>query len=156
MARKDDLAKRLADEIESVIGERLAQIKNPVIRQAIEEALRDQVYENLGDIASGQIRNIVDDSMDDLLAAIQGKAKKKPSTALQKTFNSNDNGGKGSSRSSSGGKNSPSAPSGGKSSGSKNSPSRSSGGKSSGGKGSSYSRPTRRYGSGGKSGPGGK
>ena len=72
MARIDILAKRLADQIDSVINQRLGQIQNPVIRKAIEETLRDQVYENMGNALSSKVDDVVDQSMKDIIDSIQG------------------------------------------------------------------------------------
>lgn len=131
MARIDILAKRLAEQIDSVIEQRLGKIGNPVIRKAIEESLRDQVYENIGDLVSGEIEKVVDESMKDIINSIQGiQAKKKNRAAASKI--SRSFGGK----SGSGAKYSP--------------PTRSSGAKSSGAKASNKNVP--RPASGGKSG----
>lgn len=92
MARIDILAKRLADQIDSVINQRLGQIENPVIRKAIEETLRDQVYENMGNSLSSKVDAVVDQSMKDIIDSIQGTGSKRKRAATSKV--SRDFGGK--------------------------------------------------------------
>lgn len=92
MARIDILAKRLADQIDSVINQRLGQIENPVIRKAIEETLRDQVYENMGNSLSSKVDAVVDQSMKDIIDSIQGTGSKRKRGSASKI--SSDFGGK--------------------------------------------------------------
>lgn len=84
MARIDILAKRLADQIDSVINQRLGQIQNPVIRKAIEETLRDQVYENMGNALSSKVETVVDQSMQDIIGSIQGTKSKRKRASTSK------------------------------------------------------------------------
>lgn len=135
MAKYDDLKKKLSAEINRVIADRVRSIRDQPVRQAVEETLREQVYENIADILSGKtVQNLVDDSMHDILSTLQGSSaygKGHSYGGLQRSF-----GGK----SDSGGKDSPGvSPSGGKDSGGKETP-----------------RRPDRFRSGGKSGPGGK
>ena len=118
MSRKDDLAKKLADEIENSISFHVQGINNPLIRDAVAESLREKVYYNLENALSGKVDDLVKDSMKNLLDSMQKPIanKRNPRSVLSKNFGgkNNDSGSKPSSRTTA--------------------PRRSSGGKGSGGK----------------------
>jgi hypothetical protein len=98
MARKlgaDELAIILSQEIENKLAEKLGKVSNPVLKSAIEEALRDAVYAKLQKGLSAQLTNIVDESLQEITNLFSPKTTattRKPS--LRESFANDDSGSK--------------------------------------------------------------
>lgn len=96
----DQLAIIISRAIESEIAAKLGSMSNPVLKKAMEEALRDEVYKNLQKGLAGQIKDLVGSSLDDITSSlVKGKGKLKSSfrPAVNDDSGSKGSGSKGSS-----------------------------------------------------------